>query len=74
MQARPRAAGGTRASSSSPNDTATHQQGEFASLPPAIAQPLPAPQSGQTPGGTRSAAAGGRDSLPLTRQARAAQS
>jgi hypothetical protein len=54
MHARPRAAGGTRASSSSLNDTAMHQHGRSGSLPPAIAQPLPAPQSGQMSGGTGS--------------------
>ena len=60
MHARPSAAGGTRASNSSLNDTATHQQGGSAALPMAIAHALPAPQSGQTPGDTGFAAAGKR--------------
>jgi hypothetical protein len=57
MHARPRAAGGTRASNSSLKVTAMHQHGRSGSLPPAIAQALPAPQSGQRSGGTGTAAA-----------------
>jgi hypothetical protein len=73
MHARPRAAGGTRANSSSLNDTAMHQHGRSGSLPPAIAQALPAPQSGQVPGGTGSAPPMS-DPLLLTAKARGSRS
>jgi len=52
MQARPRAAGGTRLRSSTPKVAATHQQGRSGSPPPVIAHEFARPHMGQTSGGT----------------------